>query len=112
MITQKKITIPIFEYKLHIIIFDKWKELDFILDKEDLEDEGSAITISNSGGSIIATNSKSTDSIVHEAGHIKNNIWRYIGYEPMRDNDEVDQYLVAYIYNRIIEVYCKHNGIK
>lgn len=31
MITQKKITIPIFNYKLTIVIFDKWKECDFFL---------------------------------------------------------------------------------
>lgn len=28
-------------------------------------------------------------SIVHEAEHIKNHIWQYIGYTPQRDNDEV-----------------------
>ena len=31
MITQKKITIPIFNYKLTIVIFDKWKECDKFL---------------------------------------------------------------------------------
>ena len=51
-------------------------------------------------------------AIIHEAGHIKNAIWRYIGYTPMRDNDEVDQYLVTYIYNKIVDVFYKHNNIK
>ena len=37
-------------------------------------------------------------SIAHESEHIKNAIWRYIGYEPQRDNDEVDAYLLTYIY--------------
>ena len=27
MITQKKIIIPIFDYKLTMVIFDKWEEL-------------------------------------------------------------------------------------
>lgn len=31
MITQKKIIIPIFDYKLTIVIFDKWKELKGII---------------------------------------------------------------------------------
>jgi hypothetical protein len=38
--------------------------------------------------------------IAHESEHIKNAIWRYIGYEPQRDNDEVDAYLLTYIYNK------------
>lgn len=29
-------------------------------------------------------------------------------YSPQRDNDEVDAYLIAYIYKRIIEVYSRH----
>lgn len=34
MITQKKIIIPIFDYKLTIVIFDKWEELDRFLPEE------------------------------------------------------------------------------
>jgi hypothetical protein len=34
MITQKKIIIPIFDYKLTIVIFDKWKELNEFLPSE------------------------------------------------------------------------------
>ena len=41
--------------------------------------------------------------------HIKNAIWRYIGYEPQRDNDEVDAYLLTYIYNKITDVFYKHD---
>lgn len=38
----------------------------------------------------MAINSKRGSSIIHEAEHIKNSIWRYIGYTPQEDNDEVD----------------------
>ena len=50
------------------------------------------------------------NSIVHEAEHVKNLIWEYIGYRPQSDNDEVDAYLLTYIYNKIIDVFYKHTG--
>lgn len=112
MITQRKITIPIFEFKLTIVIFDSWSEIEHLLTPEEASLESRAVTISNGGAAIVAVNSKRGSSIVHEAGHVKNAIWRYIGYIPMRDNDEVDQYLVTYIYNKIVDVFYKHNNIK
>lgn len=51
-------------------------------------------------------------SIVHEAEHIKNHIWQYIGYTPQRDNDEVDAYLLTYIYDKITQVFYKHKDNK
>ena len=109
MITQKKIIIPIFNYKLTIVIFDKWEECDKFLPADEMETEASAITISNYGASLVAVNAKRGSSIAHESEHIKNAIWRYIGYEPQRDNDEVDAYLLTYIYNKITDVFYKHD---
>lgn len=54
MITQKKITIPIFNYKLTIVIFDKWKECDKFLPADEMETEANAITIHNYGASLVA----------------------------------------------------------
>ena len=59
--------IPIFDYKLTVVIFDKWEELGRFLPKEEMEQEAKAI------------NSKRGSSIIHEAEHIKNSIWRYKG---------------------------------
>lgn len=112
MITQKKMIVPIFDYKLTIVIFDKWEELDRFLPKEEMGQEARAITISQYGASLVAVNSKRGSSIVHEAEHIKNNIWNYIGYIPQRDNDEVDAYLLTYIYNKITDVFYKHDKVK
>ncbi len=112
MITHKKINIPIFNYKLTIIILDSWEESKnkSPFQDEDLENTR-AITISNNvGGSIVAILSGCQSSIVHEAVHIKNNIWKYIGYEPQANNDEIDAYLVTYIYEKIMEVYRRHHS--
>ncbi len=111
MVTQKKIIIPIFDYKLTIVIFDKWEELKNMIPDGEMEQEAKAITISSYGASLVAVNSKRGSSIAHEAVHIKNAIWRYIGYEPQRDNDEVDAYLVTYIYNKVTDVFYKHDKI-
>lgn len=106
MVTQKKINIPIFNYKLTIVIFDKWEEVEHLFDGGP---EPKAIVKSQHGASLVAVNSKSGSSIVHEAEHIKNNIWGFIGYKPQRDNDEVDAYLITYIYNKIVDVFYKHD---
>ena len=50
-------------------------------------------------------------NIAHESEHVKNAIWRFIGYEPQRDNDEVDAYLLTYIYNKITDVFYKHDSV-
>lgn len=64
------------------------------------------------GASLVAVNSRRGSSIVHEAEHIKNHIWQYIGYTPQRDNDEVDAYLLTYIYDKITQVFYKHKDNK
>ena len=101
--------IPIFNYKLTVVIFDKWEELGRFLSKEEMEQEAKAITINQYGASLVAINSKRGSSIIHEAEHIKNSIWRYIGYTPQKDNDEVDAYLITYIYDKITSVFYKHD---
>lgn len=112
MVTQKKINIPIFDYKLTIIITDTWEEAESKLPVQDVELENSkAVTFSNKLlGSIVAVLSSSPASIVHEAVHIKNNVWEYIGYKPQADNDEVDAYLVTYIYEKIMDVFRRHHS--
>ena len=111
MITKRKITIPIFEYKLTIVIFDDWEELKGYLPEEEFEIEARAITLSTYGASLVAINSKRGSSIVHEAEHIKNHIWDFIGYRSQVDNDEVDAYVITYIYEKITDVFYKHRDL-
>lgn len=40
-----------------------------------------------------------------------NSIWRYIGYTPQEDNDEVDAYLITYIYDKITSIFYKHDRL-
>lgn len=109
MITQKKIKIPIFNYKLTIIIYDDWSEVSHLFDDGP---EPKAITYNQYGASLVAVNIKYGGSIVHEAEHVKNSIWEFIGYTPQSNNDEVDAYLLTYIYEKITDVYYKHDSSK
>lgn len=108
MITKKNMIIPIFDYKLTVVIFDRWEELRGIIPDEEMDISSKAITFSKHGASLVAVNSRYKSSIVHEAEHIKNNLWIHIGYNPQKDNDEVDAYVITYIYSRISDVHDKH----
>lgn len=110
MITKKKMVIPIFDYQLTVIIYDDWNTVKHLFDND--EAPPWAITnISYKGGATVGIDSKArSKSIVHEAEHIKDAIWEFIGYTPQVNNDEVDAYLVAYIYDKIMQVYEKHDS--
>lgn len=108
MLTKKRKLIPIFEYPMTIIIFDEWEDLENSIPNEIYREPSRGITIEYDKSCIVCCTPKYQSSIVHEAGHIKNLVWKYIGYFPQRDNDEVDQYLQTYIYNEIKKVLNKH----
>ena len=111
MITKKKVIIPIYSYVLNIIIVDYWDELRGILPDRIVDVNANAVSINENNSSTVVVLSHSIDSIIHEAEHKKNFIWKYIGYRPQRDNDEVDAYLLTYIHRKIMEVFCRHNNI-
>lgn len=101
MITRRKIRIPIFNYLVDTVIFDNWSDLEGILDDDIYREGGSrGITVNYGHKSLVCINKKHYSTIVHESGHVVNSIWRYIGYEPSRDNDEPSQYLLTYIFEK------------
>lgn len=108
MITKRKHLVPIFEYPVTIMIFDDWEELKGYIPDEIFKSPSRGVTIEYEGHCVVCCTPKYASSIVHEAGHIKNLIWKHIGYTPMVDNDEVDQYLHTYIYEQIKKILNKH----
>jgi hypothetical protein len=109
MITQKKMIIPIFGYRLTVVIYDKWDEVKHLdYNTKDEKSAPSGFTTYKDGAALVAINSKRGSTIVHEAEHVKNLIWDYIGYTPIATNDEVDAYLLTYIYEKITDVFYKH----
>ena len=108
MTTQKRMTIPIFNYKLTVVIYDDWNEVSYLDSDENRNYPSKGFTKWQYGSALVAINAKHGSTIVHEAEHVKNLIWEYIGYTPMVDNDEVDQHLHTYIYEQIKKVLNKH----
>ena len=110
MITKRKMIIPIFDYGLTVIIYDDWDTVKHLFDNDDHPPH--AITDIKFGKATVGVDSKShSKSIVHEAEHVKDAIWEFIGYRPQPDNDEVDAYLIAYIYSKILQVFEKHDSV-
>ena len=110
MVTQKKMVIPIFNYKLTVVIYDNCddvRHLDY--SNREAKHAPAGFTTWTYGAALVAIASNKGSSIVHEAEHVKNLIWEYIGYKPQADNDEVDAYLLTYIYNKITDVFYKHD---
>lgn len=110
MLTQKKMTIPIFDVGFRVCIFDDWSEVEDIVGDSE-PSKGVTLAFPESQRILVAVDRHFPSTIVHEAEHVKNYIWRFIGYKPVEDSDEVDAYLLKYIYNRIVEVFYKHIGV-
>lgn len=108
MLTIKRMIIPIFNFKLQVGIFDKWSDLKDVLEPDEYAEEAKGITIHRHGIADVYIGVKYESTIIHEAEHIKDAIWKFIGYIPQRDNDEVDAYLITYIYEKMMQVFRKH----
>ena len=109
MITKKRLIVPIFDYNITIVIYDKWSDLERILDDDLYRDSrANGITVNYGNYSLVCIDKKHYSTIIHEAGHLVNSIWRYIGYTPQRDNDEPSQYLLTYLFEKIEGVWKKH----
>jgi len=111
MLTKRRIKIPIFNYLMIVYVYDYWEDLKGnISDELYSQPNANGLTIDYDTYCIICcpSNVKSKGVILHETGHVKNLVWKYIGYIPQRDNDEVDQYLHTYIFEEVEKVINKH----
>lgn len=107
MLTEKIIIVPIYRYVLRIVVFDDFKEVC---------DKYSEVTYSDNKGTVIDYGDKSMicvppddiPTVVHECEHVKNSIWKRIGFIPTSENDEPDAYLIEYLYKEVMKVVNKH----
>lgn len=111
MLTKRRFKIPIFNYLMFVYVFDVWEDLKNNIPNNVYDDKNTkGVTIEYDDHCIICvpSNTKYKSTLVHESGHVKNLVWKYIGYTPQRDNDEVDQYLQSYIFEVIENIIEKH----
>lgn len=105
MITKKIIKVPIYDYKVTIIVSDTFEEANKLYPEMH---QCNACVLESPTESVIVIPPNQLGILAHECVHLKNNIWTYIGYKPTSDNDEVDAYLIQYLYNEVYKVVDKH----
>ena len=105
MITKKIIKVPIYDYKITIIVSDTFEEANKLYPEMH---QCNACVLESPTESIIVIPPNPLGTLAHECVHLKNNIWTYIGYKPTSDNDEVDAYLIQYLFNEVYKVVDKH----
>lgn len=109
MITEKSFIVPLYDFKVEVVVFDNIKE---VREKYPVFMDGGtlACTVEYPGYSkvkvIVPTYRYA--SMVHELEHVKNLIWKAKGYKPQEDNDEVDAYLIEELYVRVDKIIRKH----
>lgn len=106
MITKRNFVVPIYGYKVNVVIFDDIKEIKG--EYPDLKECYGATMQFTDGCIVLLRNDDITLTMVHECEHIKNAIWNFIGYTPQSNNDEVDAYLITYLFSKLKEIYKKH----
>lgn len=105
MITKKIIKVPIYDYKITIIVSDTFEEANKLYPEMH---QCNACVLESPTESVIVIPPNQLGTLAHECVHLKNNIWTYIGYKPTSDNDEVDAYLIQYLFNEVYKVVDKH----
>lgn len=112
MITETNFEVPIFHFKVEVVVFDKLDEVkvkysEFLLEGAD----ACTVEYVNASKAKVIIPSNNYVCVVHELEHIKNLIWKAKGYKPQEGNDEVDAYLIEYLFERIDKIIKKHLSI-
>lgn len=106
MITEKVMTVPIYKYKVKILVCD-----DIIEAKErydHIPDDCYGAEIDYGDKSMIVVTPDSIPVIVHECHHLKSAIFKRIGHITTPENDEVDAYLLEYLFEEVMKVVRLH----
>ena len=104
-----KTRIPIYDINLYIHIGRLSEQLQKKLDIVILEDNIAEVHDLDNGILVwFESNEFNAPIVCHEAIHIKNILFEYIGYKLDTNNDEAEAYLTEYIVKEIEKCYKKH----
>lgn len=106
MLHQKIIKIPIFNYRVYVYIFDHKKEIQDIYSTDDTW-EACTLEAADYCSLLLPNNKYFLGNLTHECTHVKNCLFRYIGQECARDNDEIEAYILEYLLQQIYTFYQK-----
>ena len=109
MITEKSFIVPIYDFKVEVAVFDNLKEAqskfpDFMTECT----KACTVEYIHASKVKLIVPSYKYAIMVHELEHVKNLIWKAKGYKPQEDNDEVDAYLLEYLYDKVDKIIRKH----
>lgn len=109
MITEKSFIVPIYDFKVDVAVFDNLNEAQKKF-PEFMTEGTKACTVEylNDSECKIIVPSYKYSSMVHELEHVKNLIWKSKGYKPQENNDEVDAYLLEYLYDKVDKIIRSH----
>lgn len=107
--TKGKFKVPIYDFIVEVFIFDDIeeakKEFEGVIEGHLL---GCTIEYIDRPKCKLIIPCDNISTVVHELEHIKNLIWKYIGYTPQTNNDEVDAYLITYLLEQTEKYLKKH----
>ena len=107
MLTKKVTIIPIYRYSIRIVVFDNFNEVtDTFPEVESRDCKGTVLDYGDR--CMICVPPNDIPTIIHECEHVKNSIWKRIGFIPTPDNDEPDAYLLEYLYKEVMKVVRTH----
>lgn len=107
--TKGKFKIPIYDFTVEVYVFDHIEEaVDKFPGLVDNEMLGCTIEHVNSPRCRLVIPSNRMSTVVHELEHVKNIVWKYIGYEVKVGNDEPDAYLMSYLFEQVEKILKKH----
>lgn len=109
MITESSFIVSLYDFKVEVAVFDDLKEAQQKF-PEFMTEGTKACTVEyfHSSKCKLIVPSYKYSFVVHELEHIKNLIWKAKDYQPQRDNDEVDAYLMEYLYDKVDKIIRKH----
>lgn len=107
MITKKTFKVPLYPCRLEVLIYDTEEE---VLKKYPIAEDACGFYKSSGDGffCIGIKSNQGVSTISHEAEHVKNRIFSFIGQVTDAHNDEVDAYLVCWIAKTVTDVFYKH----
>ena len=98
---QKNFTLPIFGFHYKVVIVESVEEAK--KEYSDWADEvwGRVYVDRHGHAELVIQESASYASIAHECLHLKDHILSFFGIKPDYENDELDAYLLAHLFQNV-----------
>lgn len=108
MITERTFKVPIFDVKILVVIADSVEEARQKYPDHVKESTLGVTSLIEGKIQVILPRPKNSCYMVHELEHVKNFILDTIDHIVSANNDEVDAYLIEYLYSKVDKIVKEH----